>query len=205
MPRPTRSIPLLAAMLAITSLALAGCGTRTEQTGESGMTSDTSTMAPPVAAGPASDAEIAAIVKTANDVDVEISKAAQGKSENADVKTFARMMVNDHTASNKDVDALAQKLEMQIQESRATNDLKAMGDSKRDSLESLDGARFDRAYVDAMVGMHQQLLNDLDATLIPSARSEDMKTLLQATRTVVANHLRMAQDLQTKLGATSQR
>jgi putative membrane protein len=214
--RPTRIIPMMAVVL-VAALAVAGCGNKANDnaaggsdTSSTGMTSDTSSMGGMTAGSstmeaPASDAEIAAILKTANDADIEDGRTAEGKSRNADVKTFARQMINDHGAGNKNVDALMKKLDLAIQESRTSNDLKAMADAKRDSLKQLEGAAFDRAYIDAMVAVHQMLLNDLDGTLIPGAKSDDMRQLLQETRSVVANHLRMAQDIQSKLGATSAR
>ncbi len=206
--RPIRFIPLLAVSLVLLALSVAGCGRKTGNTGDAtgadtvmeSMTADTS---PTSSAGaPASDGEIAAIVKTANDAGVASGTTAEARSRSADVKTFARQMVGDHTAANRSVDALARKLNLPIQESRTSSDLKAMADAKRDSLESLAGASFDRAYVDGEVAMHEMLLNDLDQTLIPNAKSGDMRSLLQETRSAVANHLKMAQDLRARLGAT---
>ncbi len=209
--RPNRFLPLLAVVLLLSTVSLVGCSKRAS-TGGQGATSDTTGMggapggamsestATGGATGQLSEAQIAAIVKTANAGDVANAKAAEGKTKNNDVKTFARQMVNDHTAANKNVDALAKKLNIKPEDNPTSNTMKQQVDAKRDSLKKLSGAEFDRAYMEAEVALHQQVLNDLDNTLIPAAQNPDMKRLLQETRSVVANHLKMAQDVVSKLG-----
>ncbi len=43
------------------------------------------------------DAQIAAIVVAANQVDIDAGKLAESKASNADVKAFAHRMVTDHS------------------------------------------------------------------------------------------------------------
>ena len=47
------------------------------------------------------DAQIAAIVVTANQVDIDAGKLAVSRSGNKDVKDFAQRMIADHTGVNK--------------------------------------------------------------------------------------------------------
>ena len=56
-------------------------------------------------AGP-TDAQIAHIVVTANQVDIDAGKLAQSKGRNKDVKAFGKQMVTDHTGVNKQATAL---------------------------------------------------------------------------------------------------
>ena len=58
------------------------------------------------------DAQIASIVVTANQVDIDAGKLAKSRSANRDVKTFAELMVTDHTAVNKSAIDLAGKLKV---------------------------------------------------------------------------------------------
>ena len=46
------------------------------------------------------DAQIAAIVVTANQVDIDAGKLRQPMASNGDVKKFGRRMVTDHTGVN---------------------------------------------------------------------------------------------------------
>ena len=53
------------------------------------------------AQGGPNDAQIAAIVVAANQVDIDAGKLAESKAKNKDVKAFGKMMVTDHTGVNK--------------------------------------------------------------------------------------------------------
>ena len=48
-----------------------------------------------------SDAQIASIVVTANQVDIDAGKLAESKGSNAEVKAFGKQMVTDHSGVNK--------------------------------------------------------------------------------------------------------
>jgi len=58
------------------------------------------------------DAQIAHIVVTANQVDIDAGKLAESKSANADVKAFGKLMVTDHTGVNKSATELVTKLKV---------------------------------------------------------------------------------------------
>lgn len=58
------------------------------------------------------DAQIAAIVVTANQVDIDAGKFAQTRAQSADVKAFAQQMVTDHSAVNQQAADLAAKLKL---------------------------------------------------------------------------------------------
>src|SRR3954464_12662929 len=58
------------------------------------------------------DAQIAAIVVTANQVDIDAGKLAQSKSSSQQVKAFGKQMVTDHTGVNKSATDLVTKLKV---------------------------------------------------------------------------------------------
>ena len=58
-------------------------------------------LSSPAAAAAVNDAQIAAIVVTANQVDIDAGKLADRAANNAEVKKFADLMVTDHTGVNK--------------------------------------------------------------------------------------------------------
>jgi putative membrane protein len=60
-------------------------------------------------AGP-TDPQIAAIVVTANQVDIDAGKLAKSKAQSPQVKEFAQRMITDHSAVNKSATELVQKL-----------------------------------------------------------------------------------------------
>ena len=58
------------------------------------------------------DAQIASIVVTANQVDIDAGKLAESMSTNSEVKAFGQRMVTDHTGVNKSAVDLVTKLKV---------------------------------------------------------------------------------------------
>jgi putative membrane protein len=146
-------------------------------------------------AGP-NDAQIAAIVVTANQVDIDAGKLAESKSSNKEVKEFAQRMITDHTGVNKAAVELVTKLKVKPEENATSKSLKTGGDDTLKRLKGLKGAEFDRAYVDNEVTYHQTVLDALDKTLIPSAKNEELKALLVKVRPAFVAHLEHARHIQ---------
>ena len=152
------------------------------------------------AAGAApSDPQIAAIVVTANQVDIDAGKLAQSKAQSGAVKAFAARMVADHTGVNQSATDLVQKLHVTPQSNPTDQSLKAQGDQNLDALRKLSGHAFDKAYVDHEVAYHQSVLDAVDHTLIPSATNAELKALLVKTRPAFVDHLEHAKHLQAEL------
>lgn len=146
------------------------------------------------------DAQVAAIVVTANQVDIDAGKLAEGKSKSKDVQAFAKQMVTDHTAVNKSATELVTKLKVKPEPNATSADLKKGGDANIANLKKLSGAAFDKAYVDHEVAYHQAVIDALDKTLVPSASNEELKALLVKVRPAFVAHLEHAKHLQSQLG-----
>lgn len=142
------------------------------------------------------DAQIASIVVTANQVDIDAGKLAASRSTNGDVKAFARLMVTDHTGVNKSATDLAARLKVTPQDNPTSQSLKAEGDKNLAHLKTLKGAAFDKAYIDHEVAYHQQVIDALDKTLIPNAANAELKALLMKVRPAFVAHLEHAKRLQ---------
>lgn len=154
----------------------------------------------PASAQSINDAQIAAIVVTANQVDVDAGTLAAEKASNADVRTFARLMVTDHTGVNKAAIALATRLKVTPEDNPTSRALKEGGDTNLAALKKLAGAAFDKAYIDHEVAYHQQVLDALDTVLIPGARNAELKALLVKVRPAFVAHLEHAKHQQAALG-----
>jgi len=147
------------------------------------------------------DAQIASIVVTANTVDIDAGKLAQTTSTNAEVKKFAERMITDHTGVNQSAVDLVTKLKVTPQDNPTSQSLKSGGDANLASLKALKGAAFDKAYIDHEVVYHQQVLDAVDKTLIPSAKNEELKALLVKVRPAFVAHLEHAKMIQSSMGA----
>jgi putative membrane protein len=151
--------------------------------------------AAPLAAQTINDAQIASIVVTANQVDVDAGNLAAERASRAEVKAFARTMVTDHTGVNKAAVELAQKLKVAPEDNTTSQALKAGGDKNLAALRALSGAAFDRAYIEHEVAYHQQVLDALDKTLIPGASNAELKALLVKVRPAFVAHRDHARSL----------
>ncbi|WP_296652688.1 DUF4142 domain-containing protein [Paraburkholderia sp.] len=150
-------------------------------------------------AGP-TDPQIAAIVVTANQVDIDAGKLAESKSGSKDVKAFAERMVTDHTGVNKAATDLVTRLNVKPESNPTSQSLQQGGDANLANLKTLSGASFDRAYVDHEVTYHQSVIDAMDKTLIPSAHNAELKALLVKVRPAFVDHLEHAKHLQAELG-----
>jgi putative membrane protein len=146
-----------------------------------------------------SDAEIAAIVVAANQVDIDAGKLAADRAQSADVRTLAQRMVTDHTGVNQQASALVEKLHVTPKSNATSESLARSGDQNLKKLRGLSGTAFDQAYVSNEVTYHQTVIDALDQTLIPNARNAELRNLLVKVRPAFVSHLEHAKHLQSKL------
>jgi putative membrane protein len=153
----------------------------------------------PATAQTVTDAQIASIVVTANQVDIDAGKLAASSSKNADVRKFAELMVRDHTGVNRQAVALVTRLKVTPQDNDTSRSLAAGGETNIATLKGLKGADFDKSYVDHEVAYHQAVLDAVDKTLIPNAKNDDLKALLVKVRPAFVAHLEHAKHVAASL------
>jgi len=145
------------------------------------------------------DAQIASIVVTANQVDIDAGRLAEARATNHEVQTFARLMIADHTGVNKSATDLVTRLKVTPVDSPTSQSLKSEGDKNIATLKTLKGEAFDKAYVDHEVAYHQLVIDALDKTLIPGASNAELKALLVKVRPAFVAHLEHAKSLQASM------
>lgn len=153
----------------------------------------------PPPAGTLNDAQIAAIVVAANRVDIDAGQLAIQKSKHPEVKKFAERMIADHTAVNKAAVELVTKLKVTPAESDASKSLTIAGSETRTKLAKLEGAEFDRAYVDNEVAYHEAVIGVLKRQLIPAAANRELKDALVGAQPAFDAHLQHAKQIQATL------
>ena len=144
---------------------------------------------------PPTDAQIAAIVVAANQVDIDAGKLAVSKASDKAVKDFGQLMVTDHTSVNKAATDLVKKLKVKPEANDTSKSLEKGGADNLKHLKTLSGAAFDKAYVDHEVTYHQSVLDAVDKTLIPNAQNAELKALLVKARPTFVEHLQHAKSL----------
>ena len=152
-----------------------------------------------VSAQSVNDAQIASIVVTANQVDIDAGKLAATQGSNAEVKAFGKQMATDHAGVNKQAVALVTKLKVTPEDNPTSQSLKKGGEDNVKNLRSLKGAAFDKAYIDHEVTYHQAVLDAVDKTLIPNAKNEELKALIVKVRPAFVAHLEHAKMVKGQL------
>src|SRR5918993_80931 len=145
------------------------------------------------------DAQIASIVVTANQVDIDAGQLASKMATNPEVKKFGATMVTDHTGVNKAASDLATRLKVTPEDNATSKALKAGGEKNVANLKTLKGAAFDKAYIDHEVAYHTQVLEAIDTTLVPNAKNAELKALIVKVRPAFVAHLEHAKSLQKTL------
>jgi putative membrane protein len=146
------------------------------------------------------DPQIAGIVQTANQIDINQAKLALKKTSNQQVKEFANQMISDHTNLEKSVNDLAKKLGVTPEDSATSKELKQQAAAETTKLKSLSGAAFDKEYATHEVAYHQAVIDAAKTTLIPNAKNAELKSALEGAAPLLQGHLEHAQQLEQSSG-----
>ncbi|PSJ57656.1 DUF4142 domain-containing protein [Pseudaminobacter soli (ex Li et al. 2025)] len=152
-----------------------------------------------LAADKPTDPQIAHIAYTAGAIDVEAAKQALAKSKNKEVRDFAQDMVRDHGTVNTQALALVKKLNVTPEDNDTSKALTKAATVERNKLAKLDGAAFDKAYIDNEVAYHKEVNAALKKVLIPSASNAELKSLLETGLTIFKGHEQHAEQVAAKL------
>ncbi len=145
------------------------------------------------------DPQIAHIAYSAGVIDVEAAKLALSKTGNAEVKAFAESMQKDHEAVNDMALALVKKLNVTPEDNPTSQALVKAAAERRAELGKLDGAAFDKAYIDNEVAYHKQVNGALETLLIPSAENGELKSLLETGLKLFQGHQQHAEHVAADL------
>jgi putative membrane protein len=149
-----------------------------------------------------SDARILTIVNTVDQHEIDAAEKALKKKTSAEVRDYAQMLKKEHSANLAKSRKLAKTLDLKPAKSDIADSLKAKGGAEEKTLASLKGAEFEKAYVDAMVKGHTEVLDMLDTKLIPNSLNDSLKSHLTEARGHVASHLEHGKRLQGAQAST---
>lgn len=145
------------------------------------------------------DAQIAHVAYTAGQIDVDAGRQALERPGNANVRAFAETMVRDHSAVNEQALALVQRLHVTPEINPTSTALTKQAADTHRRLSALQGAAFDRAYLQNEVAYHQAVNDALRQTLIPNAHNGELKSLLDAGLALFSAHQEHAEMLARQL------
>lgn len=125
--------------------------------------------------------------------DIEAGKLAQQKSQSADVKSFADMMIKDHTAANQELKTIAQTKKLEV-----ATDAELMDKAKKLILDIREES-FDRSYANNQVKAHEQTI-ELFKEEAQNGQDAELKAFASKTLPKLEAHLKQAKELAAKHG-----
>lgn len=125
--------------------------------------------------------------------EVDLGRLAQQKAHSAEVKEFARQMVDDHSKANMQLGGLASSANIPLS-SEPDPDHKAL----RADLDKAGGAEFDALYMRGQLVDHQKTVL-LFQWELAFGQDADLQRFVADTLPTVLQHLQMAQNIMVKI------
>jgi len=183
--------------------ALAACGV-VLMTAACATSAGTNVPAVNASAAVMADANVAAVAHAVNMDEIQTSQVALQRSQNAQVRQFAQMMVTEHTAADQQMMQMLEAKNVAPQPNAAAHAAMQATRATVANLSQRSGMDFDRAYIMHQVQAHRWTLTSLDQTLIPSTRDPELKEFLTTrVRPAVATHLEAAQRISASMGGSA--
>lgn len=145
----------------------------------------------------ASDKKFVMDAATGGMEEVQLGQIAAQKASDSDVKNFGQRMVDDHTKANDQLKQVASQKGVTV-----PSTLPASKQKDVDKLNKLSGAAFDKAYVSMMVKDHKKDVADFQKES-KSGKDSDVKGFASTTLPTLQDHLKMVQDIQSRMGKSS--
>ena len=137
---------------------------------------------------PPSDAQIAAIIVSANDADIQYAELAKATSRNPEVLAYAAMTSEHHSALNTSTRALVAKLGLALEDGETSLDIAEDAESKRAQLKRLAGTPFDSTYAAIEFAYHKRVWDLIEKSLLPSVRNAELKALILKSQPAIGTH-----------------
>lgn len=127
------------------------------------------------------DSQIFKILSTANNGEIKQAKTALPKLKMDEAKKYAEMMIKEHSANEKNTQALASRLQLISQTSNLSKSLQNDSDKIVSKLNQITSDT-DKNYMMSQVKVHRKVLTIIDKQLIPNTKSSELKNMLVQTR-----------------------
>jgi putative membrane protein len=143
---------------------------------------------------------ISAFVKQAaetNAAEIAMAEVAQERASNDNVKHYAKHLQQEHELATERLQQIAQKKNVDV-----PNEPNRMHKEQTNRLSQLQGAEFDKAYIDAQVKAHQQAIRVFEQQA-KSAQDAEIRQYAQMHLPTLREHLEQAQLLQKQTAGLS--
>jgi putative membrane protein len=146
------------------------------------------------------DRTIVQLAEVASAGELAQARLAIKRASDPEVRRLARMIETDHERAQRDATRVRKEEDLPPASSPAATRLQSNADATLADLDGKSGAAFDRAYLDALISQHREVLKLIDDRLLPGAKRQGVRALVSNLRPQLQMHLERAQSLQRKLG-----
>lgn len=131
------------------------------------------------------------------EVEVELGRLAQERSQNNAVREFGQMMVRDHTSAGEELKRVA--ADLGSTGAHADTGMGADHQQLKETLSELSGDTFDRQYMTAMVNDHEKVVREVEEKA-ENAENPQVKQWAAKTLPTLKQHLERARQVRQSLG-----
>lgn len=126
-------------------------------------------------------------------LEVELGNYVAQAGSSPDVKAFAQRMVTDHTKVNDELMSIAENKQIKVPKEMNKKHMKTV-----QNLKKKQGADLDKAYMKEMVKDHKEDIKKFNAQA-KEGKDPELKAFAAKTVPVLQEHLKLAQDIQSKI------
>lgn len=139
------------------------------------------------------DAEFAVKAADGGMMEVQLGELAQKNAANAQVKSFGKMMVDDHTKANNELKTLAAQKNITLPATLSNDNQKMYND-----MMAMKGADFDKHYVDHMVDDHEDDV-EMFRKASMNAADPEIKAFAAKTLPTLEMHLQKIKEIKAMM------
>jgi putative membrane protein len=141
------------------------------------------------------DAEFAKHAAEDGMLEVQLANLAREKSASEEVKQYAEMIADDHTAANKELDSIADIKNIVLPVALSGKNQKVVNDFMEKS-----GEDFDKAYCDLMTKAHKKAIDDFEDQA-ENGNDPALKAWAAGKVSVLQHHLEMAESMDESMAS----
>ena len=146
------------------------------------------------------DREVAMKIEQANIEEIDLGRYMRDKTNNSDVKDYAKMMIDEHNDALNKLQDLLKKHNVDVS-TMSKPEAEAL---RMRTLQNASGTDLDREYMSMMVQDHQKDLEELQ-NAEGSVQNPELRSYIQNLIPVVQKHLYSAQELEDNMSKSERR
>jgi putative membrane protein len=144
---------------------------------------------------PPSAKDFASAAAQSDQYEIQAAQDAVAQSQNAQIKAFAKQMIEDHTRASESLRQAVLASGLPPPPEAMSSDQAAM----LSALQSLRGSEFDRAYANQQVLAHNQALA-VEQSYAAAGTDPNVVAVAKSGVQMIQHHLQMVQRIRDKLG-----